>query len=88
MNSDERLVTHPLLALRLRHLLDGIAEHGTGHLVGMLAKELTEEVHGNALTHLSQHPTHGLVHEVVGVVQVDLCIAEAPRRVALLGGFP
>ena len=75
---------HPLFPLLLGHLLDGVAEHGAGHLVGMLAEELAKEVHGYSFAHLAKHPSDGFVHEVVRMVEVDLGIAETPRRVALL----
>ena len=44
---------HPLLALGIGHLFDGIAEHGARHFVGMLVEEVAEEVHRDALAHLS-----------------------------------
>ena len=85
--------THPFLALLFRHLFDGVTEHGAGHCVGMLAEEVAQEVHASLdlrsrLAHLAEHPTYGLMHEVVGVVQVDFGITQAPRWVALMGGFP
>ena len=73
-----KLNRHPLLALGIGHLLDGIAEHGARHLVGMQMEEIAEEVHGYALAHLTEHPADGLVHQVVLMVQVDFCIAETP----------
>ena len=79
---------HPILALRLRHFLDGIAESRARHLMGMLTEEVAKQIHRDALTHLAQHPAHSLVHEVVGMMKVELGIAQAPRRVALLRGLP
>ena len=37
----EMSVFHPVLAFIGRHLLDGIAQGGAGHLMGMTLKELT-----------------------------------------------
>jgi hypothetical protein len=54
----------------------------------MLAEEVAEEIHGDALAHLAEHPADGLVHEVVGMVEMDLGIAEAPGGVAVLRGLP
>ena len=78
----------PVLAFWFRHLFDGVAEGGARHLVGMLVEEVAKEVHPYPFTHLAQHPAHRLVHEVVGMMEVDLSIAQAPRRVALLRGLP
>ena len=69
---------HPLFAFRLRHLLDGVAEHSAGHFVGMLAEEVTKDIHRDTLTHLTEHPADGLMHEVVGMVEMDLSISETP----------
>ena len=80
--------THPLFALRLRHLLNGVAEHGTRHLVSMLVEKVTEQIHGDALTQLAQHPPHSFVHQIMRMMQMDFGIAQAPRWVAHLGGFP
>ena len=77
-SNDSLSSAHPLLTFFLGHLFDGIAEHGAGHLMGMLAEELTEEVHGHALTHLAEHPADGFVHQVMRMMEMDLGIAEAP----------
>ena len=68
----------------LWHLLDGIAKHGARHLVGMLAEEVTEEIHGATFTHFAEHPTDGFVHEIVGMMEMDFGIAQTPRWVAHL----
>ena len=39
--------------VRLSEFFNGVAEHGAGHFVGMLAEEIAKEVHGNSLTHFS-----------------------------------
>ena len=56
--------------------------------MGMLFEEVAEEVHADAFAHLAEHPTDRLVHEVVGMMQMHLGIAETPRRVALLRSLP
>ena len=78
------LAIHPSFTLRFRHLLDGIAEGGARHLLGVLAKEIAQQVHAASLAHLAQHPARGLLHQVVRVVQVFLSIAQAPGWIALL----
>ena len=50
----------------------------------MLTEEVAQQVHGDSLAHLAQHPAYGLVHQVVRMVQMDLGIAQSPRWVALL----
>ena len=75
-------------ALGHRHLLDGIAEHGARHLVGMTVEEVAQQFDAASLAHLAEHPARCLLHQVVGVVQVHLCIAQAPGGVALLRGLP
>ena len=42
----------PFLALSLRQLLDGIAQHGAWHLVGVLTEEVAKQVE-MALAHLA-----------------------------------
>ena len=54
----------------------------------MLVEELPEEAHRTPLPHLAKHPTNSLVHQVVGMLQVYLCIAQTPRGVTLLRRFP
>ena len=54
----------------------------------MLAEKVAEEIHRDALAHLAKHPADGLVHEVVGMVEMNLGIAQAPRGVAHLRGLP
>ena len=72
------LEMHPVFSFFLRHLLNGIAEGGARHFMGMLAKKFTQEVHADVLTHLAKHPANSLVHQVVRVMQVDFGIAQAP----------
>ena len=76
--------SHPHLPFPFRHLFDGIAEHGARHLMSMLMEEIAKQVHRDALAHLAEHPTYGLVHQIVGMVKVDLGISQTPRRVSLL----
>ena len=76
------------MSFLLGHFLNGIAEHGARHLVGMQMEEIAEEVHGYALAHLTEHPADCFMHQVVGMMEMNLCVAQAPRRVALLRGFP
>jgi hypothetical protein len=54
----------------------------------MLLQKVAQKVHTDALAHLAEHPSDGLVHEVVRVVEVHLGITETPRWVALLGSLP
>ena len=82
------LSLHPVLAFWFGHLFDGVAEGRARHLVGMLAEEVAQEVHPYPFTHLAQHPAHCLVHEVMGMMEVDLRIAQTPRRIAHLRGLP
>ena len=49
--------------------------------MGMLFEEVAEEVHADAFAHLAEHPTDCLVHEVVGMMQVHLGIAEDRKSV-------
>ena len=79
---------HPVLPFLFRHLFDGVTEGGARHVVGMLAEEVAEEVHRDALAQLAEHPADSLVHEIVGMVEMDLGIAETPGGVAKLGGLP
>ena len=74
----EGLVFHPLFAFRLRHLLDGVAEHSAGHFVGVLAEEIAKEIYGASFTHLSEHPSNRFMHQVVRMVEMDFSIAQAP----------
>ena len=76
------------MPLLVGHLLDGIAEGGTRHLVDVLAEEIAQQIHAAAFTHLAKHPTYGLMHQVVGMVKVPLGIAQTPRRVTLLRCLP
>ena len=69
---------HPVAALVVWHFLYGVAQGGAGHGGCMLAEEVAEEVHADALAHLAEHPAYGLVHEIMRVVQVNLCIAKTP----------
>ena len=41
----------------------------------MLAEEIAEEIHGDALSHLTKHPSNGFVHEVMRMVVVYFSIA-------------
>ena len=75
---EKPLLIHPEPAFFIGHLLDGVAEGGSGHCLDVLAEKGTKEVHGDALTHLAKHPTHGLVHQIMWVMQVHLRIAQAP----------
>ena len=54
----------------------------------MLPEEITKQIHAYTLAHLTQHPPHSLVHKVVGMVEMNLGIAEAPGGVAVLRGLP
>ena len=54
----------------------------------MLTEELAQQIHRHTLAYFAQHPPHGLVHQVVRVVQVHLSITQAPRWVALLRCLP
>ena len=74
----------PLLSFFFGHLFDGVAKHGAGHLVGVLAEKLAEDIHRDTFAHLAEHPADSLVHEVVGMMEMDLGIAETPRGVTLL----
>ena len=56
--------------------------------MGVLAKEVSQHIHRDPFAHLAEHPANSLMHQVVWVVQMDLCIAQAPRGVALLRGLP
>ena len=47
---------HPHLSFPFLHLFDGIAKHGAGHFMRMLAQELPKQVHRHTLSHLTQHP--------------------------------
>ena len=69
---------HPVLSFYGFQLLYGVAQGGARHLVDVLAEEAAQQVGRHALAHLSQHPSHGFVHEVVGVLKVALGIAQAP----------
>jgi hypothetical protein len=62
----------------LGEFLDGVAEGGARHVVGVLAEEFSQQVFANALAHLAEHPAYGFMHKVVGVMQMDLGIAQAP----------
>ena len=79
---------HPVMPFIVAHLFDGVAEGCAGHLVGVLVEEIAEEIHGDTLAHFAEHPAYGFVHEVVGMVEVLLSIAKAPRRIALLRCLP
>ena len=47
--------------------------------MGMSTKEIAKEVDGRGrIAHLAEHPARGFVHQVVGMVEVNLGIAEAP----------
>ena len=79
---------HPLLPFVGGEVLDGVAEGGARHVVGVATEEVAEEVDADALAHFAQHPPDGFVHEVVGMVEVDFGVTQAPRGVAHLEGFP
>ena len=82
------LSLHPVLTFWFGHLFDGVAEGRARHLVGMLAEEVAQEVHPYPFAHLAQHPADCLVHEVVGMMEMNLGIAQAPRGIAHLRGLP
>ena len=67
-----------MLAFLVSHVLYSIAQGGSGHLMGMLLEELTEQVHAASFAHLAKHPSHGFVHQVMRVVQMPFGIAQAP----------
>ena len=46
--------------------------------MNMLTKESPQQVHADPLAHLTKHPTYGLVHQVVWMVQMDFSIAQTP----------
>ena len=69
---------HPVLSFYGFQLLYGVAQGGARHLEDVLAEEVAQQVGRHALAHLAQHPSHGFVHEVVGVLKVALGIAQAP----------
>lgn len=74
------------MALRLIKLLDGIAEHRPRHLAGMLVEEGAQKIHADVLSHLPEHPPYRFLHKVVGSMEVELGIAQAPGGIALLRG--
>ena len=46
--------------------------------MGMSAEEITEKFDIDTFADLAQHPSHGLVHQVMGMMQVYLRIPQAP----------
>ena len=66
---------HPVAALVVWHFLYGVAQGGARHGGHVLAEEVAEEVDADVFTHLAEHPAHGLMHEIVLMVQVFLGIA-------------
>ena len=46
--------------------------------MGMLTEEVAKDIHPYPFTHLTQHPAHSLMHEIVGMMEMDLSIAQAP----------
>ena len=69
---------HPQPPFFLVHLFDGVSQGGAVHLVDVLVEKISKEVHADALAHLAEHPSHRLVHQVVGMVEVFLGIMQAP----------
>ena len=55
------------MSLLLCHFLYGIAERGAVHLMGMVVEIAFKSGHV-AFAHLAQHPPHGLVYQVVGMM--------------------
>ena len=55
---------HQVLTFFGRKLLDGIAQHGTGHLQTMAFHKQAKSFH-IAFACLAQHPAYGFVHQVV-----------------------
>lgn len=55
---------HKLLALLLRKLLYGIAQHRSRHRPAILLQELYQQVLV-PLTHLPEHPSYRLLHQVM-----------------------
>jgi hypothetical protein len=70
-----------LQAFLSREPLDGVPEHGARHGWGMFSQEAAQRI-GVALAGLAQHPTSGLVHEVVLVVEKRGRQPEGPRQIA------
>jgi len=47
------LPVHPLLALRVTHFLNGIAEGSAWHVVGMLTEKVAQQLHRHPLAQLA-----------------------------------
>ena len=44
----------------------------------MLMKKITKQIHIYAFTHLAKHPPYSLVHQVMRMMEMNLCISQAP----------
>lgn len=71
-------IFQPKFPFVIRHLFYRIAQGRAGHLGSMLLKEIAQQLHIHPLAYLAKHPSHRLVHKVVGMMQVHLGIAQAP----------
>jgi hypothetical protein len=53
-------------------VLDGVAEHGPGHGSITGPEKRPQRVGAATLSHLAEHPPHGLVDEIVPVLHEDI----------------
>src|SRR5262249_39888879 len=79
--------TEVMLALVGRKVLDGVAEHGGRHRVGVRIQEVDKPA-ALTLADLAQHPANSLLDQVVYVVQQDFGDSERVIKLFVADKLP